>query len=81
MARKRDSTDATPTDSRESDEPNRAASRAGPKTDSELNESLKRLLADAAENGVSIEGGWAVRNGPTLPDWDVHITQVTKPED
>lgn len=81
MARKRDSTDGTPTESRQSDEPNRNAPQAGPTTDSELNESLKRLLADAAENGVSIEGGWAVRNGPTLPDWDVHITQVTKPEE
>lgn len=54
---------------------------ATPRTDSELNTLLQRLLNAASRNGISIEGGWAVRNGPELPDLDIHITRVTKPDE
>lgn len=57
------------------------ATRDGPRTASELNAQLKRLLGEAARNGISVSGGWAVRNGSELPDWDVHVTRVTKPDD
>lgn len=51
-----------------------------PRTESELSSSLQRLLNAASRNGISIEGGWAVQNGPELPDWDIHITRVERPE-
>lgn len=51
-----------------------------PRTESELSSSLQRLLNAASRNGISVEGGWAVRNAPELPDWDIHITRVEKPE-
>lgn len=52
-----------------------------PQTDLELNAELKQLLAESARNGISVCGGWAIRNGPELPDWDIHITQVTKSDE
>lgn len=61
------------------DEANPEAVDASPRTDSELNAQLERLLNEAYRNGVSICGGWAVRNGTALPDWDIHVTRVTKP--
>lgn len=51
-----------------------------PRTEDELSTTLKRLFTAAAEHDVSVEGGWAVRNGPALPDWDIHVTQLVKPE-
>lgn len=53
----------------------------GPQTAVELETRLRELLCAARRNGVSVRGGWALRNGPTSPDWDVHVTRVTKPED
>lgn len=76
MARKRDTTDPNASEAMSGNSP-----RTDPNTDSDVNELLKRLLTEAARNGVSVEGGWTVRNGPDLPDWDIHITQVTKPDD
>lgn len=52
-----------------------------PRTDRGLSMNLKRLLTSAVNNDVSIEGGWEVRNGADLPDWDIHITQVVKPQE
>lgn len=52
----------------------------GPTNSQELNEELKSLLRRAHENGIDIDGGWECRNGSIDPDWDVIITEVTKPE-
>ena len=47
----------------------------------ELDGMFQELLRLAFRNGVSVTGGYGVRNGPKSPDWDVHITQVEKPSD
>lgn len=60
---------------------NPRTARAQPRTDEEVSAQLKDLLTAAARNGIPVSGGWVVRNGPELPDWDVHITEVTKPDD
>lgn len=48
------------------------------RSDSELNERLRELLDAAFENGVDVLGGWTIRNGSGLPDWDVHVTETVK---
>lgn len=55
--------------------------RVRPRSSSELNERLRRLLDGAFENGVDVVGGWTIRNESVSPDWDVHVTEVTKPYD
>lgn len=50
-----------------------------PETDADLETALVELLRLASRNGVSIPGGYRVQNGPDLPDWDIHITQVETP--
>jgi hypothetical protein len=52
-----------------------------PETSADLETALEEVLRLASRNGVSVTGGYGVRNGPELPDWDVHITQVNKPKD
>lgn len=54
---------------------------ARPRSDSELNEELKRVLNAAFANEVNVLGGWAIRNGVGIPDWDVHVTRISKPTD
>lgn len=49
-------------------------------TKTELNEELKELLCRAHENGIDVRGGFECRNGLDHPDWDVIVTEVTKPE-
>ncbi len=49
-------------------------------TKTELNEELRELLYGAHENGIDVRGGFECRNGAEHPDWDVIITEVTKPE-
>ncbi|MGM0399485.1 MAG: hypothetical protein ACQEQY_10920 [Halobacteriota archaeon] len=44
-----------------------------------FNAELKALLRDAHAAGVDVPGGWTCRNGSEHPDWDVVITEVTKP--
>lgn len=44
-----------------------------------FNTELKALLQAAHEADVDVPGGWTCRNGPEHPDWDVVITEVTKP--
>lgn len=51
-----------------------------PQTEEDLNDLFSRSLSTASRNGVSVLGGWAVRNGSGLPDWDIHITRVEKPD-
>ena len=55
----------------------RDASR--PRSDPELNARLGELLDVAFESGVDVLGGWEIRNGPGVPDWDVHVTELSKP--
>ena len=44
-------------------------------------ERLRELVNEAHENGVDVEGGWPVLNeDPDLPDWDVVVVGMAKPE-
>lgn len=52
-----------------------------PETSADLHATLAELLREASRNGVSVSGGYGVRNGPESPDWDVHVTQVGKRRD
>lgn len=52
---------------------------APPRSDSELNDRLRQVLDAAFESDVDVRGGWVIRNGTGLPDWDVHITETAKP--
>lgn len=49
-------------------------------TKAELNEEIEALLWRAHENGIDVRGGFECRNGVEHPDWDVIVTEVTKPE-
>lgn len=43
---------------------------------------LQNLVRTAAQNGVGVTGGWFVRSPSTeRPDWDIHITEVSKNEE
>lgn len=48
-------------------------------TAADFNDELMALLSRAKTADIDVEGGWEVRNGPDVPDWDVVITEVTKP--
>jgi hypothetical protein len=52
-----------------------------PETSADLEAMLEDLLRLASRNGISVTGGYGVRNGPELLDWDIHITEVEKPKD
>ena len=52
-----------------------------PETSADLETALEEFLQAAYRNGVPVSGGYGIRNGPELPDWDIHITQVEKPRD
>ena len=56
-------------------------SMTGPETSADLDAMLQELLRLAFRNGVPVTGGYDVRNGPGMPDLDIHITQVEKPSD
>lgn len=45
-----------------------------------LKKELGTLLRRAHENGAEVRGGCECRNDEGLPDWDVVITEVEKPE-
>lgn len=49
-----------------------------PETAEEFNNALGTLLQEAADAGVSVEGGWDCRNGDDYPDWDVVVTTLEK---
>lgn len=51
-----------------------------PRTESDVDTYIQWLLNAATRNGVAVSGGWAVRNESALPDWDIHITRVAKPD-
>jgi len=56
-------------------------SSPAPESSADLQAALETLLRAAHRNGVSVTGGYGVQNGLEMPDWDVHITRVEKPED
>jgi len=44
-------------------------------------ERLREAILQAHEDGVEVEGGWPVLNDdPDLPDWDVVIVGMAKPD-
>lgn len=45
----------------------------------DFNEELVDLLYRATLADIDVEGGWTVRNGAEMPDWDVVISEVQKP--
>jgi hypothetical protein len=47
-------------------------------TEAEFEAAIERLFRSAHENGVRIEGGWTVRNGKPLPDWEAVIHELAK---
>lgn len=52
-----------------------------PQSASAFQAGLKGWLADAYENGVPVEGDWVCRNGGEMPDYDVEITEIAKPDE
>lgn len=52
-----------------------------PETRADLHVMMEDLLRAASRNGVPVVGGYWVRNGPEVSDWDVHITRVERPGD
>lgn len=47
-----------------------------------FNQRLRELLRDAHESGVEVRGAWECRNtSNSVPDWDVQIAEVRKPDD
>lgn len=52
-----------------------------PETTADLETALEESIQAAYRNGLSVAGGYGVRNGSELPDWDVIITRVEKPSD
>lgn len=53
----------------------------GPTTDCEFDNRLSELIRAAHDNGIKVEGGWAVRSVPDdEPDWGIEIYVVeTRP--
>lgn len=52
-----------------------------PTSADELHTGLQALIRQAHSNGVDVQGGWECRNGTAHPDWDVVVTEVSKPDD
>lgn len=49
-------------------------------TEAELDTALKHLLVSAFENGVDPEGSWVIRNGASMPDWEIYVSELAKQE-
>lgn len=49
-----------------------------PETSEEFSAAIGTLLRQAADAGVTVEGGWDCRNGEEYSDWDVVITELKK---
>lgn len=54
---------------------------AAPETSADLETALQTVFRAAYRNGVSVTGGYGLRNDSELPDWDIHVTEVEKPSD
>lgn len=49
----------------------------GPTTECEFDNRLSELIRAAHDNGIEVEGGWAVRSVPDdKPDWGIEIYVV-----
>lgn len=49
-----------------------------PQSEEEFHSQLKTLFHRAHDNGIDVKGGWACRNGPDAPDWDIVVTEIEK---
>jgi hypothetical protein len=49
-----------------------------PETPAEFEAALASLLANAADNGVEVVGGWECEPVAGRPAWDVHVTEVRR---
>lgn len=56
-------------------------STTAPETRADLEAALEESLRLAFRNGSPVTGGYEIRNGPEVPDWDIVITEVEKPRD
>lgn len=53
------------------------ADRNGPTTETEFDARLEALIRAAHDNGITIEGGWAVRtDADDESDWGIEIYEV-----
>lgn len=41
---------------------------------------LRRVLLEAMKHDVDPEGSWVCRNSPSVPDWEVLVVELEKPE-
>lgn len=41
-------------------------------------EALGEMLRSAHTNGIEVRGGWELRNGPALPDWEAVVVEMEK---
>lgn len=48
-------------------------------TEAEFDSALQQLLLSAVRNGLDLQGAWEYRNGQTYPDYEVLITELSKP--
>lgn len=47
-----------------------------PDTSEAFAQTLSDLVLAAAENGVPVEGGWAVKHPESAQEWSVEVTRV-----
>ena len=52
-----------------------------PTSADELQTDLQALIRGAHSNGVDVRGGWECRNSAAYPDWDIVVTEVSKPDE
>ena len=49
-------------------------------TEAELDLAFQHLLVSAFESGVDPGGSWVVRNGASMPDWEIYVSELSKRE-
>lgn len=47
-------------------------------TPDDFREALTRLLAEAHENNIDIEGGWTCRHPDGNPSWDATVVELAE---
>ena len=47
-------------------------------TEEDFKKALQGLVVSACENETDPRGSWVVRNGASMPDWEIHITELAK---
>ncbi len=50
-------------------------------TEESFHERIQRLVAEAAANGIDVEGSWPIVNGGSEPSWDLEITQLVQEDE